>query len=230
MRGDDLTPREFIATAVGTPPRARGRRRADQGNPMPCRNTPACAGTTETAATPQPSSSEHPRVRGDDRGRPRSTGSGCGTPPRARGRRLANYLAVCVGWNTPACAGTTRTPRPGSIRCLEHPRVRGDDLMRFRPIGWYGGTPPRARGRPARSRHRRADQGNTPACAGTTWWTCWRRSWRGEHPRVRGDDVPHCLNAHRLTGTPPRARGRRITPARAVGTSWNTPACAGTTP
>ena len=66
VRGDDLYEGQQYRSLRGTPPRARGRRvRGRRAEPQE-RNTPACAGTTSPAQSSRPTSSEHPRVRGDD--------------------------------------------------------------------------------------------------------------------------------------------------------------------
>src|SRR5690606_33464379 len=154
-----------------------------------------------------------------------------------------------TGRNTPACAGTT-PPAPGSgTPSREHPRVRGDDLADslsvHRPVGTprvrgddggadpvasgKDGTPPRARGRPHRRQVRGRVGGNTPACAGTTLTPSGPPSRTPEHPRVRGDDDGRTLEGYAAVGTPPRARGRLITPVFSTDSLRNTPACAGTT-
>ena len=188
-------------------------------------------------------------MRGDDPGATGSCSSECGTPPRARGRRVRRLPARVRQRNTPACAGTTTGP----VRLVgllgEHPRVRGDDHVWPVSAVPHPGTPPRARGRLACYSSRGTEAGNTPACAGTTRPSAGSSTGAPEHPRVRGDDarVEH-LSAG-FDGTPPRARGRlrgRVdgqaaggTPPRARGrldprrdpsvVQRNTPACAGTT-
>ena len=155
VRGDDLGNRTFHIPDLGTPPRARGRRR--RGPPGPGVSV------------------EHPRVRGDDSPAPLSPVLLSGTPPRARGRPGYPSGANAACGNTPACAGTTKSHRKVTEITQEHPRVRGDDVSASIPDPTRRGTPPRARGRrPAASR---ADPrpGNTPACAGTTRSPCVRQ-------------------------------------------------------
>ena len=87
MRGEDALASSAAFWASGSPPHARGRRRAGRRPNGPRRITPACAGKTVAATVQAP-------------------GYG-GSPPHARGRR---WLA---GWRagrrriTPACAGKT---------------------------------------------------------------------------------------------------------------------------
>ena len=188
VRGDDSILSLRLCASIGTPPRARGRLRQAVPPPVPGRNTPACAGTTEPRAAILVESREHPRVRGDDRHAARGRTRPGGTPPRARGRPAPHAAGRCRVGNTPACAGTTFDTLMIVVAAPEHPRVRGDDqgILYLDSIAW--GTPPRARGRPTRARYRWSTSGNTPACAGTTYGGEPCGSGRKEHPRVRGDD------------------------------------------
>src|SRR5690606_18529535 len=113
VRGDDLNPFGAPFPDPGTPPRARGRRRADARGVRRGGNTPACAGTTHHAGLQHGQLEEHPRVRGDDAMRPEDAGDLDGTPPRARGRPRSCTDATVTGRNTPACAGTTYPDRSG---------------------------------------------------------------------------------------------------------------------
>ena len=172
---------------------------------------------------------EHPRVRGDDRGRPRTGSWQRGTPPRARGRQRAPVGSGGLRRNTPACAGTTPPPTCPQARTTEHPRVRGDDTTESNPYAIHIGTPPRARGRRRCARRCGTWRGNTPACAGTTPSGSQTAPGRREHPRVRGDDVRVIRFSGVPPGTPPRARGRPEIVRWEAGEPGNTPACAGTT-
>ena len=120
-----------------------------------------------------------------------------------------------------------RIPRRG--RGAEHSRVRGDDWAAVAFEGWVSGTPPRARGRRVESGPQGTADGNTPACAGTTWTRPWRCTTSREHPRVRGDDKVLNPAQQDELGTPPRARGRLAVGGHQPHLSRNTPACAGTT-
>ena len=171
----------------------------------------------------------HPRVRGDDLGMPGEREVAAGSPPRARGRRRQGPVRRGCHGLTPACAGTTMWSLPVRPLSWAHPRVRGDDKMASCAESGATGSPPRARGRPGRVDQLRPGQGLTPACAGTTSPSSWRRRrWRA-HPRVRGDDDTADEMIEDLDGSPPRARGRREPPHRVVGRERLTPACAGTT-
>ena len=212
VRGDDIPIPLRGNASSGTPPRARGRRQRRPRHDGAGRNTPACAGTTSGAITAWAWRAEHPRVRGDDEAAGHMVPAGVGTPPRARGRPGRGRDRRPGRRNTPACAGTTVVPtRPSWVR-TEHPRVRGDDLSTSIRNSACSGTPPRARGRQDTRMRLLSGTRNTPACAGTTRSGGTRVSRVREHPRVRGDDVQARMEALVVTGTPPRARGRRGTP------------------
>ena len=56
-----------------------------------------------------------------------------------------------------------------------------------------------------------------------------RRGRGAEHSRVRGDDWAAVAFEGWVSGTPPRARGRRVESGPQGTADGNTPACAGTT-
>ena len=171
--------------------------------------TPACAGTTRSFRFLSAGAGAHPRVRGDDPSAAPRPVVVLGSPPRARGRRIAAPDPVRPAGLTPACAGTTRPPPCPPTPPWAHPRVRGDDSRRWmRPV-CGGGSPPRARGR-------RVDRGQ-------------EGSGQLAHPRVRGDDKRALDPDPVQSGSPPRARGRRRLRGGADGLVGLTPACAGTT-
>ena len=212
VRGDDGMADYLLAGDGGTPPRARGRLEVTLEHMDGPRNTPACAGTTASAARSARSRWEHPRVRGDDNKIAVYLRWYQGTPPRARGRLRLELGHGVAERNTPACAGTTVSNRAGASGSGEHPRVRGDDQRGDLLAKVDRGTPPRARGRHNECGNARASVGNTPACAGTTGPSPSTPPRPWEHPRVRGDDKPPKPPVGWAAGTPPRARGRRTHP------------------
>ena len=168
VRGDDGTTGHVRTWGVGSPPRARGRRRRPAHPTRAPRFTPACAGTTPRRRTAATRTSVHPRVRGDDSAARTTPGRGRGSPPRARGRRRALGCHRPVLRFTPACAGTTGPQVDRAERFSVHPRVRGDDKARVASEGAPHGSPPCARGRRRSTWCGRGSQRFTPACAGTT--------------------------------------------------------------
>ena len=151
-----------------------------------------------------------------------------GSPPRARGRRRRLRATRQTRGLTPACAGTSTSEPATDDSAWAHPRVRGDVWAAWAWLVLSGGSPPRARGRRIRRVVVLSGLGLTPACAGTSLSQRARPAASGAHPRVRGDvDRLDDLTVQ-LTGSPPRARGRRPRLGRHRPERGLTPACAGT--
>ena len=70
-----------------------------------------------------------------------------GTSPRARGKHQLCRTVGFVFRNIPACAGKTDGQRDLENRVEEHPRVRGENVVDYDPLGHGVGTSPRARGK-----------------------------------------------------------------------------------
>ena len=150
VRGEDIHRVVCYFSYGETPPRARGRRVAPCAIPELIGNTPACAGKTSGSGRTSGSGQKHPRVRGEDiivTGWPFTSSE---TPPRARGRRYCLRISFVAMRNTPACAGKTLSNRTRQEILKKHPRVRGEDNIKYDPVRKVGETPPRARGRLAR--------------------------------------------------------------------------------
>jgi len=113
-------------------------------------------------------------------------------------------------------------------RARDHPRVRGDGAASSRIFTPRQGSPPRARGRPRLARRVVLRRGITPACAGTARAPSWKAARRRDHPRVRGDGSTSMKFQVWHWGSPPRARGRRLSCVRGKRGCGITPACAGT--
>ncbi len=127
VRGADSCPLCANQLALGSSPRARGRRRADRRRNILRGIIPACAGPTCHRTTSRPSAADHPRVRGADRDAGRQIECVGGSSPRARGRP-APPRPDCGGLGIiPACAGPTPVVWPPTPPTGDHPRVRGAD-------------------------------------------------------------------------------------------------------
>ena len=147
-----------------------------------------------------------------------------GSPPRVRGKELADCKCGRTSGITPACAGKSDLWRITAAGCWDHPRVCGEKTVRTVATLDRMGSPPRVRGKVAGPRCGIPKAGITPACAGKRNATSSivKTSW--DHPRVCGEKVIPCTPGLHIQGSPPRVRGkgppsknwghcRRITPA-----------------
>ena len=72
-------------TEKGSPPRVRGTGLCKKRNPWCSRITPACAGNSLISPESYGMMWDHPRVCGEQPGRPAADRAGIGSPPRVRG-------------------------------------------------------------------------------------------------------------------------------------------------
>ena len=192
------------------------------------RITPARAGTASRPRPPPTEKGDHPRSRGDGLARNGRVGDVFGSPPLARGRRCRSTRPDLPTGITPARAGTAaRRWRSGGVG-RDHPRSRGDGTTMSTTPTADEGSPPLARGRPTADEADGQVDRITPARAGTA-----ARRWRSggvgrDHPRSRGDGFTVQVKAGARRGSPPLARGRRISRPPVGSRPGITPARAGT--
>ena len=147
MRGEDAPTELSQGLRRGSPPHARGRHRLVNLAGMRRRITPACAGkTTATSKTPC-GCWDHPRMRGEDPLNTKENTMHTGSPPHARGRRIARHPMGRRRRITPACAGKTDSPETPPRDLADHPRMRGEDFGARPGMAQRTGSPPHARGR-----------------------------------------------------------------------------------
>ena len=168
LRGEDGHCLNFKVIVVETPPLTRGRPDIDSGLIHSVGNTPAYAGKTGRPLTPATRPRKHPRLRGEDKSWNHHHCRRSETPPLTRGRQQAARRLRRRDGNTPAYAGKTSRTTALSARSRKHPRLRGEDDDKRRPLGEVSETPPLTRGRLSRKFRRRTSLGNTPAYAGKT--------------------------------------------------------------
>ena len=134
---------------------------------------------------------------------------GMGSPPLARGIRLATNADTATARITPACAGNTFLDLLIHFLWQDHPRLRGEYSTASISSPVKLGSPPLARGILNRERIGQRRGGITPACAGNTCAHHSRSDCTWDHPRLRGEYSPKCIPDHIQTGSPPLARGIR---------------------
>ena len=130
---------------------------------------------------------DHPRLRGEQRADTRTVYCSPGSPPLARGTGFLRAPTKSGTGITPACAGNRSRLYCKSRPSRDHPRLRGEQGSGI-PLAPCGiGSPPLARGTVVARRNGRPDGGITPACAGNRAYCTLRRSYAGDHPRLRGE-------------------------------------------
>ncbi len=228
--GEQWTVPSHPSRSSGTPPRVRGaagRRQPEQRRPG---NTPAGAGSRPPAGSGHRRGWEHPRGCGEQARSVTLPAHRVGTPPRVRGAVLQSLEGLLPDGNTPAGAGSRRTPTSPSGTCREHPRGCGEQATGRRRSAAGTGTPPRVRGAGTHEHSREPGRGNTPAGAGSRVPRSDRSRRRREHPRGCGEQHFALDVARPAEGTPPRVRGADSTAQAIAGPFGNTPAGAGSRP
>ena len=147
LRGEKWSSCFFWVMSLGSPPLARGK---EGCNIFLCdfsRITPACAGKSRHRGDGQPVRRDHPRLRGEKTVDPRFLELVLGSPPLARGKVHEIHHGIYPPGITPACAGKSSSSRfQGHFRG-DHPRLRGEKLVRIHHHLAIQGSPPLARGK-----------------------------------------------------------------------------------
>ena len=197
------------STLTGSSPLARGTHL-----PVPPRRDgrrfiPARAGNTIITPPCAPSSSVHPRSRGEHaRGSIAPQAEG-GSSPLARGTRLPSALRSSAPRFIPARAGNTTGPSSPSTGPTVHPRSRGEHDSATSGASMRSGSSPLARGTLHQLPHALRRRRFIPARAGNTRGPVSGDAEEPVHPRSRGE---HALRTRRGLG------GLRFIPARAGNT------------
>ena len=207
LRGEHPNRASAASTPMGPPPPARGAPDRHGQQPVARGTTPACAGSTRRGHGRVGGARDHPRLREEHPNTAHSRRRSWGPPPPARGARLGADRAAVREGTTPACAGSTCPAHRSGSRTRDHPRLRGEHVLRAHQLHGRGGT--------------------TPACAGSTARPRRCAACCRDHPRLRGEHRPPGALVKGGIGPPPPARGappeahaRHLAPR-------TTPACAG---
>ena len=109
----------------------------------------------------------------------------------------------------------------------DHPRLRGEQCIVYRPYFFNLGSPPLARGTDNVAKCPPPARGITPACAGNRRFYRARTKKTWDHPRLRGEQPKSITKSTAALGSPPLARGTGSFPRYSVVCCGITPACAG---
>ena len=168
MRGEHILEYKDVVDYAGSSPHARGTHLRSSGTLTLTGIIPACAGNTVGALFSLLGIGDHPRMRGEHHWWGDPATKPTGSSPHARGTRL---LASQDTRNTgiiPACAGNTYTGRERARFFGDHPRMRGEHMIKHNRIKSALGSSPHARGTLDIFLGFFHQFGIIPACAGNT--------------------------------------------------------------
>ena len=224
MGGEKLDLLAVVFSALGSPPRGRGKDVDWLGFNQFFRITPAWAGKSHLGVFCREPHRDHPRVGGEKRLILFVFRAVTGSPPRGRGKGDTNYKIPRFFGITPAWAGKSFCRHSHVIQNADHPRVGGEKSWNLRLFSVGAGSPPRGRGKVLDVVRFVGLFGITPAWAGKSFVQRQKCHGAGDHPRVGGEKTMNRKRHIFQAGSPPRGRGKapvcsvepnatRITPA-----------------
>ena len=153
-------------------------------------------------------SSDHPRIRGENRFVRVPWRTVSGSPPHTRGKFLSFSFCFPYGRITPAYAGKIGDTLCSPASYTDHPRIRGENPYVDYTLVMQWGSPPHTRGKFGDLTFCRRRGGITPAYAGKIAPPGrWRPSC-GDHPRIRGENDVNDIVYQENEGSPPHTRGK----------------------
>ena len=227
MRGEQSTSATKTETTGGSSPHARGTESSGQFFSPPERIIPACAGNRLSRPAKFWLFGDHPRMRGEQGAVPTTTARVRGSSPHARGTDTARALRLELSRIIPACAGNSARDIAAADAVADHPRMRGEQSMRWKVGPGSPGSSPHARGTGRPDRGAAFASRIIPACAGNRSQRWNDQSTWADHPRMRGEQADAKTYRDPFGGSSPHARGtvqlvdHRILLRRII------PACAG---
>ena len=111
----------------GSPPRVRGKVTRPTRFKGIDGITPACAGKRTRTFCGAGFFGDHPRVCGEKLLCSRATRAQAGSPPRVRGKAVAQLFSEQFQRITPACAGKSAAASSSAMPRGDHPRVCGEE-------------------------------------------------------------------------------------------------------
>ena len=115
-----------VISAMGSPPRRRGKGYREFGIDISDRITPAQAGKSVAPRQKRSALWDHSRVGGEKYSRPSYSRISMGSPPRGRGKARRFSKSFSSARITPAWAGKSGQPRQPCQQPWDHPRVGGE--------------------------------------------------------------------------------------------------------
>ena len=197
-----------VISAMGSPPRRRGKGYREFGIDISDRITPAQAGKSVAPRQKRSALWDHPRVGGEKYSRPSYSRISMGSPPRGRGKVAQKVHKGGKSRITPAWAGKSKSLYSGGRGHRDHPRMGGEKHAgRFKKlVGW--GSPPHGRGKVQACPEDSPASGITPAWAGKRQPRRPSSRDRRDHPRMGGEKPPTDSAPPPGAGSPPHGRGK----------------------
>ena len=209
-RGEYLVVTHVLATAPGSSPLSRGILDTGHIQNTLDRIIPALAGNTLRHWPRSSERRDHPRSRGEYKGRGCARSPPRGSSPLSRGIRRLGLEHPGEERIIPALAGNTMSGRGSDMAVRDHPRSRGE----YRPI-WRSptsatGSSPLSRGIQCCGAEWFRAVGIIPALAGNTRPPSPVTTGTRDHPRSRGEYAPSSPRTECCSGSSPLSRGIRL--------------------
>jgi len=197
----------LLEVRSGSPPRVRGAVISLTFWAFFVGITPACAGSRQYLERDRIRVADHPRVCGEQYTKAWTARKMRGSPPRVRGAEMLYHKFIYAIRITPACAGSSHPchhPRPCHP---DHPRVCGEQCIKYATACYNRGSPPRVRGAGQHILLSWLCIRITPACAGSRLSINEGEKTAEDHPRVCGEQLGLSTIPWTMMGSPPRVRG-----------------------
>ena len=210
--GGTERPRQVGRLSRGLSPRVRGNLTRAYAAERKRRSIPACAGEPEQQRKRLPKCMVYPRVCGGT-GRAHCVAvQRRGLSPRVRGNPRGRRRSTATPWSIPACAGEPHGCQYMRVQPLVYPRVCGGTRPGTTGRAELEGLSPRVRGNPLPLSDSRLIVGSIPACAGEPSSFCRSLCGVEVYPRVCGGTVVQRDLDGCAAGLSPRVRGNRCSP------------------
>ena len=182
-----------VISAMGSPPRRRGKGYREFGIDISDRITPAQAGKSVAPRQKRSALWDHPRVGGEKYSRPSYSRISMGSPPRGRGKGNQAFSWYGSSRITPAWAGKSKLALCTPSCPTDHPRAGREKNKELEGVWLPMGSPPRRRGKERSTALVGTPTRITPALAGKSYVFGPFRPGSWDHPRVGGEKLILCL-------------------------------------
>ena len=171
---------------------------------------PAYAGSTRKSRRPCDPPEDHPRIRGEHIIGSIGMVIGWGSSPHTRGAPGHHVHQDYPDRIIPAYAGSTSASKPWAPPPTDHPRIRGEHVIKIGADLSAQGSSPHTRGAPILPVAGDGGVRIIPAYAGSTGASVWARNRTWDHPRIRGEHAIYGEAVHYCPGSSPHTRGAHL--------------------